>query len=346
MCYHALRENLQSLMGRLAVHATFRWLLIALAAALLVACTRERPTPEPTTTAAVPVSEPAERATRVLEPEVVGTTPEATADAAATPAALQLATPTPVPQDTFQYTVQEGDTLSTIATRFGTDVGTIRTLNNLDSDALYVGQPIYVPYVEGMSAEGMPTPTPGPFYYTVETGDTLSGIAAAFGVSTIAIVEANNLLDPNNLTVGSTILIPEYQPEPGEVSADAAAGAAAGGDSASADNTGEVVLHVVQTGEGLITIAETYGVSPDAIADANNLADRNNLRVGQQLIIPGLTPRDAATARGSIHVVQAGESLLGIAVQYGVTVEEIMTANNIANPDAIAVGQELIIPGN
>jgi spore germination protein len=44
-------------------------------------------------------------------------------------------------------------------------------------------------------------------------------------------------------------------------------------------------------------------------------------------------------------VIQSGESLTAIAQQYGVSAEEIISFNNISNPDAIYVGQELIIPG-
>ena len=81
------------------------------------------------------------------------------------------------------------------------------------------------------------------------------------------------------------------------------------------------------------------------LAEVNGLNNRNLLRVGQKLIIPGVTPKEAAKVLGKIHVVQSGESLAGVAVQYGVTVDELVTLNNLANPDAIYVGQELIVPG-
>lgn len=321
------------------MHATLRRLAFALAAIVLVACTRERPTPPPTATSALPVSEPT-RTAPGLEPQVSSTTPEAGAAPILTPTLALVLTPTPQNGETFQYVVADGDTLGSIALRFGTDIDTLRELNNLDSDALYVGQPIYVPYIEGMTVEGMPTPTPGPLLYTIQSGDTLSSIALRYGVETVQIIEANNLLDSNNLTIGSTIIIPGVQQAP----TDAQEGATP--DAADATGAGDSVIHVVQPGEGLFDIAEAYGVSVDAIAQANNIGNRNMLRVGQELVIPGVTAREAAAARGEIHVVQTGESLMGIAVQYGVTVEEILVANDINNPDAIFEGQELIIPGD
>ncbi|MCC6169060.1 MAG: LysM peptidoglycan-binding domain-containing protein [Caldilineaceae bacterium] len=319
------------------MHATVRWLALALTALLLVACTRERPTPPPTATLSAPAAEPT-TATPSNEPQVSSATPQTGAAPILTPTLALTVTPTPGSDETFQYVVRDGDTLGSIALRFGADVDTLRELNNLSSDALFVGQPIYVPFVEGMTVEGMPTPTPGPVRYTIQPGDTLSAIALNFGVDTIQIIEANNLLNSDNLVVGSTIIIPGAQPEPGAAGEETAETAAEG--------TPASVIHVVQAGQGLFDIADIYGVSADELASVNNISNPNMLRVGQELIIPGVTARQAAAARGNIHVVKSGESLMGIALDYGVTVEEILAANEINNPDAIYEGQELIIPGD
>ena len=321
-------------------------LIFSAAMLLLVACTRERPTPEATATTAVLDNAPATAA--VVAQIVTNTTQTGSGEGVLavtntpnpltpTPAA---GTPTPATPDTFQYVVQDGDTLLTIAQRFETDIETLRRLNKLDNDNLAVGQPLYVPYKEGITAAGMPTPTPGPFLYTIQVGDTLSGLGARFGVDPIAILEANSasLLDPNNLTVGTTILIPGYQPP---------AGTSAEGGEEETDGTttgGEPIVHTVQAGQGLIEIATLYGVSMEEIMAANGLTPQDILRIGQELIIPGVTARDIAVAQGNVHVVQAGESLLSIALLYGVTTEDLQVANELDNPDAIFIGQELIIP--
>jgi LysM repeat protein len=80
------------------------------------------------------------------------------------------------------------------------------------------------------------------------------------------------------------------------------------------------------------------------ITAANGMTDQDILRVGQELIIPGISARDAALRQGNVHVVQPGESLLSIALIYGVTVLELQEANELDNPDSIFIGQELIIP--
>lgn len=329
--------------GGATVPSFVRPLLILSATMLImVACTRERPTPEPTATPAAQVNAPTAAVT--ASQTLTGTAPTESGEAAIavtnTPNSL-TATPdgtsTPGTPETFQYIVQAGDTLGGIAMRFETDVETLRGLNTLVNDAIAVGQPLNVPYREGMTAEGMPTPTPGPFEYTVQAGDTLSGLAVRFGVNTMAILEANSgrLLDPNNLAVGTTIIIPNYQP-PAAASTPGAtdsAGGAAGG-----------VTHVVQSGEGLLQISVTYGVPVADIMAANGLTDQDVLRIGQELTIPGVTARDIAVAQGNVHIVQPGESLLSISLQYGLTVAEIQEANELPNPDSIFSGQELIIP--
>ncbi len=320
--------------------------ILSAAMLILVACTRERPTPDPTATTAVESSAPP---TAVNQAQIVtstnGTGGEEGIVITATPNALTpsaVITPTSTTPETFLYTVQDGDTLGTIATRFETDVETLRDMNNLSSDNLAVGQPIYVPFREGMTGEGAPTPTPGPFLYTIQVGDTLSGLGVRFGVDPIAIIEANRdtLLDPNNLTIGSTILIPGYQPP--------AATTETGEEDEGTPDTeaaeGESVVHTVQAGQGLIEIATLYGVSVAEIAAANGMSEGDILRIGQQLIIPGVTQRDIAVAQGNVHTVQPGESLLSIALLYGVTVEELQAANELDNPDSIFIGQELIIP--
>ena len=88
----------------------------------------------------------------------------------------------------------------------------------------------------------------------------------------------------------------------------------------------------MQAGQGLIEIATLYGVSVEEIMAANGLTDQDILRIGQELIIPGVSERDVAAAQGNVHVVQAGESLLSIALLYGVTVEEITSCQRTGQP--------------
>ncbi len=189
------------------------------------------------------------------------------------------------------------------------------------------------PTAEAPVAEGGPTavpaapaatPAPGEgFEYTVRWGDTLASIATRFGTTVQAITELNNLTNPNQLYVGQKLRIPGTPPATAP--------------------TGETVTHVVQRGETLHTIAAQYGLTWQTVAAANNIVNPNLLYVGQKLIIPvGETASSETGVR--THVVQRGESLNSIALRYGTTVQAIVQANNLSNPNFIYPGQVLRIP--
>ncbi len=116
--------------------------------------------------------------------------------------------------------------------------------------------------------------------------------------------------------------------------------------------------HVVQQGETLSEIARTHGVTVDAIVQANDLGDADAIiREGQVLVIP-VSPTPVPEGEGTevaastpsstvgqrVHVVQEGETLSEIARMYGVTSDALAQANGLDDPNAIRVGQALVIP--
>ncbi|HHX44868.1 MAG TPA: LysM peptidoglycan-binding domain-containing protein [Chloroflexi bacterium] len=100
--------------------------------------------------------------------------------------------------------------------------------------------------------------------------------------------------------------------------------------------------HIVTQGQTLSSIARMYGVTVQALVDANGLTNANVIYVGQRLVIPEPEAGPGLT----VHIVQAGESLLSIAARYGVTVRDLATHNGISNWNLIFVGQRLVIPGD
>jgi len=103
------------------------------------------------------------------------------------------------------------------------------------------------------------------------------------------------------------------------------------------------IVHVVQRGENLFRIALHYGVTMDALAEANGLTNVSRIYVGQRLVIP--TGSAAPTPSAGTHVVQRGENLFRIALRYGVAYHTLAAVNGITNPNYIYVGQRLVIPG-
>lgn len=117
---------------------------------------------------------------------------------------------------------------------------------------------------------------------------------------------------------------------------------------AEASSNQQQTVHIVQPGDTLYSISIRYGVSASAIAQANGLVNPDYIYVGQQLVIPGShhpgTPGQPPVGVCT-HVVKLGETLSGIAWQYGTTVSALMQANGISNPNYIYAGQTLTIPG-
>lgn len=114
----------------------------------------------------------------------------------------------------------------------------------------------------------------------------------------------------------------------------------------------EPLTHTVQAGENLYRIALRYGVTMQELADANGITNMSRIYRGQILVIPGAEATDPeadstynplVAGTPTTHVIQYGETLSIIARQYGITVEQLMQANNIANPNLIYRGQSLTV---
>lgn len=119
-------------------------------------------------------------------------------------------------------------------------------------------------------------------------------------------------------------------------------------------------VYTVQRGDTLYSISRRFGVSVQEIAAANHLVNPDLIYAGQTLVIPDASPPSGGgnesptqplpapqppISGGGIYVVQSGDTLLRIAARYGVTVQALVQANNLSNPNLIYAGQSLIIPG-
>ena len=176
--------------------------------------------------------------------------------------------------------------------------------------------------------------------YTVVKGDNLWSIAKKNGTTTKELAAANNLPSTTSLRLGQKLIIPGKK-----VAAVATTGAAA-----------ETLSYTVKSGDTLASIAHHAGTTPVAIKSANKLKS-DVVRTGQVLVLPAggsSVPTKAAavetTAAASsgatmTHIVKAGDTLGSIARKYQVKMGDLATANNIADPTKLRVGQKLKIPG-
>ncbi len=178
----------------------------------------------------------------------------------------------------------------------------------------------------------LPTPTPRPLFtfHTVRPGDTLIAIAAQHGISTEALLAANDIRDPNNLELGSQLLIPPRE-----------------------GFRVPVVPHIVIKGDTLLSIAARYGSSVKKILAANpNLKAEAPLPAGLAIAVPVVfneeKPVSPVTESGepTYYTIEEGDIPLTIADQFDIPVELLLAANDITDPTLLQVGQQLLIPPN
>jgi len=114
-------------------------------------------------------------------------------------------------------------------------------------------------------------------------------------------------------------------------------------------------IYIVQPGDSLPSIALRYGLATTALALPNGLLNPNLIYVGQPLVIPVATSAITATTTISatsapianrLHIVQADETLFGLALKYGATVQSFIDANQLSSAGFIVPGQPLIIPAD
>ena len=157
--------------------------------------------------------------------------------------------------------------------------------------------------------------------YTVRNGDTLYGISNQFGVSVNDLRKQNGLNDTSVIRVGQILYIPNTQ----------------------GINPNTTFLYTVKKGDTLYNIAKMYNTSVQELIKLNNLKS-STLNIGDQLKIPEMyTNEDNISLPNYInYTVKKGDTLYGIAKEYGVTPDLIMKDNSLSS-SVLSVGQNLKI---
>jgi peptidoglycan DL-endopeptidase LytF len=237
---------------------------------------------------------------------------------------LKVPSTSQTPASSTTYTVVSGDSLSVIAKRFTTTVESIRSLNNLTSDTIFVGQTLKIPSAQEIVNI--------PSSYTVVSGDSLSVIAKRFNTTTDAIKSLNGLTS-DFIRVGQVLKLPTSQPQV----------------QAPAPTTYRVIA-----GDTLWSISRKFNTTVDNIKSLNSLGT-DTLYIGQVLNVPTTpqtpTPTEVQAptqTQPSIsyvtHRVASGENAWNISLKYGIPMPELLRANNLPQDAILSIGQELRVP--
>ena len=163
--------------------------------------------------------------------------------------------PAPSAPASGTYTVRSGDTLSGIASMYGTSWQVLARINGLsDPNLIYPGQ---VLNINGAAN----TVKPGGGTYTVRSGDTLSGIAAKYGVSWQTLQRLNGIVDPNLIYPGQVLKVPGGAP------------------------SSSAATYTIQSGDTLSGIAARYGTSVSSLVALNGIANPDVIYAGQTIRI-------------------------------------------------------------
>ncbi|MEO5284342.1 LysM peptidoglycan-binding domain-containing protein [Limosilactobacillus allomucosae] len=181
-------------------------------------------------------------------------------------------------------------------------------------------------------------------YYTVQSGDTLSGIALKFSTTSSTLAQLNSISNPNLIYVGQRLLVNQSSSSNSSSSSQSS--------SATTNTEASAASYTVKSGDTLSTIASQYNTTVNQIVSLNQLSNPNLIYVGQVLKLKNSQTTNsssssstAATTAGT-YTVKAGDTLSAIASRYSTSSSTLASLNSLSNPNLIYVGQVLKVSSN
>lgn len=185
--------------------------------------------------------------------------------------------------------------------------------------------------------------------YRVRSGDTLYTIARRFRTTVANLRDINDIPRKKRLKIGMRLQVPDRAPK--RLKKVAGQSIDVKQELSVQANEGQ---HVVRQGESLYSIASKYGISIQALRDANNIKKKSMIKAGARLVIPGFENDNTKTSdkgtslrkqrRTQVHIVKRGETLGRIAGKYRISIGHLKSKNKLASGNKLLVGSRLLIP--
>ena len=183
-------------------------------------------------------------------------------------------------------------------------------------------------------------------YYTVQSGDTLSGIALKFSTTSSKLAQLNSISNPNLIYVGQRLLVNQSSNS----------NSSSSGQSSSTTTNTETssASYTVKSGDTLSGIANQYNTTVNQIVSLNQLSNPNLIYVGQVLKLKNSQTTNSSSSSSSstaattvgTYTVKAGDTLSAIASRYSTSSSTLASLNSLSNPNLIYVGQVLKVSSN
>lgn len=182
-------------------------------------------------------------------------------------------------------------------------------------------------------------------YYTVQSGDTLSGIALKFSTTSSKLAQLNSISNPNLIYVGQRLLVNQ--------SSNSNSSSSGQSSSTTTNTEASAASYTVKSGDTLSGIASQYNTTVNQIVSLNQLSNPNLIYVGQVLKLKNSQTTNSsssssstATTTAGTYTVKAGDTLSAIASRYSTSSSTLASLNSLSNPNLIYVGQVLKVSLN